>query len=594
MSTLRNIFTGQMAPILLGLMACLLVTINLDVAEECLWTFDGPGLTLDENLNVASGVYVVESTLKAGLGALDPRTMQEIFNDPAYFPDYPPLGRLPLALSNAIFSRTTGLGNHPFYLITYARVGSAVTFGLLVALLVWLTGRHASPIAGLVAGVSLMLTPRVFGHAHLASVETTMNLMYALTVLSCVHLLSNKETLRLRDGFLPGLFLGLALLTKIQAIFLPPVIVIWILWHWRFKGVLPLLVLAITSAVVFLAGWPWLWADPVTRFWQYFAQTTDRAVLYCFYLGKRYADHDVPWHYPFVMFLITTPLPFLLLGGWGMSLSRKPSDEKRRSTRNSSTPPTKNYLTPRQNHLLLGAFWLPLIVFAIPGVPVYDGERLFLIVWPIFSIWIGVAAAHGIRRIDERLNVVVRNLACGAVFAIPLISMVLIHPCYLSFYDVQVGGLRGAATLGMEKDYWGGAVTAEFLESACSQLPEGTTLAVAPVLHPLFPQFLKQDSWLLNRPDINLVAYDDAVPVGPQHVLIYHRRADQWKSLSQRPAGTRILASQNRQGVILAELIKLPDPTQLTESLNFEQTRESQRRAAHKARTALIQERTIR
>jgi len=560
----------QRLPVCLGFLALVSVLSQLDIADECSWTGTGPGLAFDENLNTAGGVYLVESVLNAGLAALDPRTVHEIFESPNYFPDYPPLGRLPLGVGNALFGRLGGLGEHSFYLISYARIGSAVTFSLLVFLLVRFTQQQAGTLAGVVTGLSLWATPRVFGHAHLANVETTMNLTYAGFLLVSLNHLAFHPQLRARDGVLPGFVLGLALLTKIQAIFLPPVITIWMLWHFRKRALLPLGVIVVTSAVTFLLGWPWLWSDPIGRSLSYFAQTTNRAVLYCFYMGVRYTDRSVPWHYPFVIFLLTTPLPWLLLGSWGMwrsvscqstpltannNIGRHKTSSNESGGNDSSSP-----WTWRANSLLLGAFWLPLIVFAIPGVPVYDGERLFLMVWPIFSIWVGMAAARCHDGLISQTPCWLRCLIAVLAIVLPVGGMFTLQPAYLSFYAVQAGTLPGASAAGMEQNYWGDAVTADFLKAACRSIPPGSTLTVAPVLHPLFPRFLKTDSWLKHRPDLEIVAYDEKSVPPPRYVLWIHRRADPWPALLSPSEGTRILARIKRQGVVLAEVLEFPVP----------------------------------
>ncbi|SFI48600.1 ArnT family glycosyltransferase [Planctomicrobium piriforme] len=542
-------------PACLGLLAFFSVLASIDVAQDVAWSANGPGLTFDEGLNVEGGVYVVESVLRSGLSAAHPATMSDIFNGKSYHPDYPPLGRLPLGLANAVLFRTIGADGHELYVITYARVASAVLFGLLVTLVSAFTRDRAGPVAGLGAGLAIWLTPRVFAHAHLASVETMMNLTYAACVLFTVYWLADRKTLRARDGILPGLFLGLALLTKIQAVFLPPVLAIWILYYWRKEGILPLLTLAGTSFVVFLLGWPWLWSDPLHRFFEYFAQTTDRVTLYCYYFGRRYADRDVPWHYPFVMFMLTTPLPALALGCWGAT-----QEKSRKHLRSSRSRERQFKLTRKENQLLLGAFALPLVVFALPKVPVYDGERLFLVVWPIFAVWTGIGAKHAIDWARNKWNDQITTLFVAIAILVPLWTMSVLQPCQLSFYNTIIGGLRGASMAGLEPTYWGDSLTPKFLQRISDDIPEGARVGVAPVLHPLYLEGLRKDSWLRHRPDLTLVAYDDKEPNPPQYVLVIRRHADPWTSLTKKAPGTVTVGEVERQSVQLAELVKLPDP----------------------------------
>lgn len=556
----RNVPLRAWVPLLLGFLAFLCVAVRLDSSREVSWTADGPGLTFDENLNTISGVYVTESIITAGLAALDPRTINEIFNAPSYHPDYPPLGRVPLSLTNALCARFGGLGDHQFYMITYARLGSAICYGLTIWLIAGFTARHAGTAAGAIAGISLLLTPRVFGHAHLACVETPMNLAYAGCVCGWIQLLGKDSPPAARPAILSGILLGLALLTKIQAIFLPPVVTLWLLWNWRRQGIVPLLIIAVTSGLVFLIGWPWLWNDPVGRFFKYFSQSVDRPTLYCYYLGERFADQSVPWHYPFVQFLMTTPLPWLVLGGWGMwsTLRRSAGNSDSKVTASATTSLSPGGLTFRQNQLLLGAFFLPLIAFALPRTPVYDGERLFLVVWPIFAVWTGIGGARLWTWLELRTALPVRGVLACLVLLGPLVNLYSMSPVWLSAYGLQSGGLWGANQVGMERNYWGDAASSEFLKEACQEIPEGSVVGIAPVVHPAFPQFLKSDSWLVHRPDIVLVPFDERQPDAPRYVIHIKREADTWKSLESPPEGTRTLAQMVRQGVVLAEALQLP------------------------------------
>jgi len=534
--------TLQGLPWVMGLLACLSVMAFLDLADDVSWSAPGPGLTFDEGLNIEGGVYYVETALRSGLGIIHPGTWYDIFNHPDYHPDYPPLGRLPAALTNAVLFRLLGADGHSLYVVTYARVGTAIVFGFLICLITSYTRRRFGTIAAVSAGLSFWLTPRVFGHAHLASVETMMNLSYSGFLLLTLWKLAPREQLTWKDGLLPGILLGLALLTKIQAIFLPPVFTVWILWNWRLRGVPALAVTAITSLLVFLIGWPWLWGDPPARLIQYFSQATERVTLYCYYFGERFADKQVPWHYPFVMFLFTTPVLFLILGSWGMV-----------------TPARSGGFQRREAGLILGSFFFPLIVFALPGVAVYDGERLFLIVWPVFSLWVGLAVQRLILWVKGKTGMAPAMVLLCLLLSSPLWNLFSVHPCLLSSYSLLPGSLFGANRLGMEATYWGDSLTPDFLKEMSSHLPEGTTVGVAPVLHPLFLEGLRKDSWLRHRPDLKLVPYDDQRPDSPKWVFLIRRQADPWESLLNPPPGTERIGAMERQSVPLAELLKLPN-----------------------------------
>src|SRR5690606_13127443 len=134
--------------------------------------------------------------------------------------------------------------------------------------------------------------------------------------------------------------------------------------------------------------------------------------------------------------------------------------------------------------------WLPLIAFALPGVTVYDGIRLFLIVCPIFTIWVGIGAGSAWNWLEGRITSSLRTAIAAMVLSLPIANMILMHPCQLSSYGIQCGGLWGASRLGMELDYWGESLSPAFLRSVSSKIPQGVTVGIAPVSHPLYPRFL--------------------------------------------------------------------------------------------------------
>ncbi|MCA8998909.1 MAG: phospholipid carrier-dependent glycosyltransferase [Planctomycetaceae bacterium] len=537
-------------PILTGLLAFFAVAASVDVADDCPATFDGPGLTFDEGFYVGGGAYLVESIRRNGVASLHPQTLQDIFNDPLYLPDHPPLGRLWLGLVT-VWLHQPGDDDPRPYLVTFARYGSAVLFGLLVGMITCFVGKWgAPPVAAGGSAVALVTMPRLFGHSHLATLEPMMDLTYAATILFTADRLAGKERLQWKDGVLPGILLGLALLTKMQGVFLVPLLTIWLLGNWRWQGILSLVVVAVTSFAVFFVGWPWLWTDPLPRIWEYFARSTERPIIYCYYLGTRYADRDVPWHYPWVMFTVTMPLLWLALGTWGL------------------VPRDSNKAAARRWQLLIGGMALPFIVFTIPGVPVYDGVRLFLVSFPLWGVFVGM----GVHRLltnptspsdemshDTKRRKWVVNWGTVFLFASVVGSLWRLHPLHLSYFNELTGGLSGATNLGMEPTYWGDSVTPEFLRRCHEKLPDGATVAIAPVLHPaILSEMWPHHTWLRHRPDLQFVAYDDQQQPLPEYVIVIRRHADPWASLTPPPEGTKRLAAVERSGVFLAELLKLP------------------------------------
>ena len=569
--SLRRIFTTTWPSLLVAVVAWISIVSCIDPAGSYPSMPQGPGLTIDEIFNVQQGVYLVEHARALGWFNLVPGTSLESFQPKNHYnPDHPPLGRYWLGIHHHL----TWWMAPPFepdgpFVTACARTGSATAF----ALTVWLVGVVASCIScvsissnvgkvddalpttehepssnrysAFFASTALVLMPRVYGHAHLASLETITNLTCTAAVSAIVVGWSASTRPSCRTAILAGIVMGLAMLTKIQAILIPIPVILWALWRWRMNAMVPLVVWGLTAIIVFFAGWPYLWLDPVGHFQEYLGRTTNRVTLYCYYFGQRYADRSVPWHYPFAMFAMTVPLGWHLFGIFGLKAS-KPSasispnlvtceTEKRGLGDRGSTCAAKeapglrpNLPTPAtpgawQKRLLLGCMLFPLVVFAAPGVAVYDGERLFLTVFPLWAIFVG----HGMQSVCHAMKCRFGHSYAAVATILVLIGYQITWqqcdaPMHLSYYNELTFGRSGAEQLGMEMDYWGCSVTRDFLAEIAASLPAGARLAISPTLHPFQADEYRKQSPILRRRTIKTVPANTRFDA----VIVYRRRAD--------------------------------------------------------------------
>lgn len=524
-------------PLAVAFVALFAVVLTLDAAGDYPKLFEGPGITLDESFNVQMGVYQWNAIREYHVALLHPDSVREVFGPGSnYNPDHPPLGRIWLGFWHDLTKWLFPPADHPSPFVTdCARVGSATAFALTVFLVGLFASKWYGRAAGIVAAVSLVLMPRVFAHAHLASLETFMNLTYSATLLAVAHWWRVEEGSR-RSWMIPvltGILFGLALLSKMQAILIPPVVGLWALWHGRVRAIQPLAIFGLVGLVVFFVGWPWLWLDPAKHFHEYFARTTSRAVLNCYYLGQVWADKDVPWHYPFVMFAVTVPVGLHALGllGGCVQLARRASE----GSVNSTPRWCVGLVCRPQEQLLVAATLFPLVLFALPGIAVYDGERLFLVSYPIWAVLIGRGAEVALSVLRQkaesgqwRLVASRRARVTVATFFLLTqgIGVIVMHPCQLSYYNLLVGGLYGADRLGFERTYWGDCVTRSLLASM-SEAPETETVYVMPVLHQFQLDELMHQSPILRKKGFRLRPYQD------EHTdqltdgwLIFSRKAD--------------------------------------------------------------------
>lgn len=589
----------RLGPLLVAIVALLVIRPSLDAVGELpsdaeVAAPDAPGLTLDEIFNIQTGAYLWRSLVLEGPSYFTPSGADRVFKHPLANPDHPPLGRLAIGAAHDLL-RPLLVRTAPE--IPYSVLSARYASVLMFAVTVWLVGSYAArwygAIAGVVASLSLVLMPRAFGHAHLAALETAIGLTFTWTVLYVADRWTANivdrppSALRGAETSLPawmvvtlaGVLLGLALLTKIQAILLPIPIGLWACWQWRWRAIPRMLVFGVVGVAVFFLGWPWLWLDPLGHTLQYLGRTTDRPTLYCYYLGQRFADVDVPWHYSGMMFLATVPVGLHVLGFWGL---------------------WRRVLSPWTAHgsighdprisLIAGVLLFALMFFALPGITVYDGDRLFLVVFPLWSVLVGagastlqsgsaasrIASAPGQSSTDavaqkrpgpdgsrlagqgreRRLSPSAVTVALLAVAGIGegVWGLVTLHPCHLSYYNLAVRGLSGADHCGFEPTYWRDSFTRRFLDDVAQAVPPGSMLYIAPVLHPANRIDLPLLSPILQQHGLQTDAYDnhDPTKAGMRYVLVFRRHADPWASLEPAPPGAQLLCEVRRHGVQLA------------------------------------------
>jgi len=328
-------------------------------------------------------------------------------------------------------------------------------------------------------------------------------------------------------------------LTKIQAILLPIPVALWACLALRRRALGFVPVWGLVGVIVLFLGWPFLWSDPVAHFQQYLGRTTNRSAILVWYGGEAIADRDVPWHYPWILWGTTVPLGLHLLGAAGVWQSLRPCSERLWAL------------------LPLACLVFPLVLFTIPGIAVYDGERLFSVSYSLWGVFVGVGS-DGLRRwLALRVS---SRLAAGSVavlLAAQSYGLMAMAPCWLSYYNVTVGGLKGAERLGLPVSYWGDGVTRELLETTAAAAPRGAKIACAPVLHERqWNEVLGQCPALRER-EVQFVPLGSPAAAGCDLLLMFSRR----EYLPPEYRGTidpqRVVASIVREGVVLAVLVRL-------------------------------------
>jgi 4-amino-4-deoxy-L-arabinose transferase-like glycosyltransferase len=344
---------------------------------------------------------------------------------------------------------------------------------------------------------------------------------------------------------LAGVVWGLAMLTRLHGLLVLPPVVVWLVWRSRTRAVLPLAVWVAAGAATFFGGWPWLWLAPFAHLRELLATATNRQPVHVFYVGQAWADHQVPWHYPMVMFAVALPIGLLILGLLGVWASRR------------TWKADPGYV------LVVGTLAFLLLVFAWPGTPVYDGARLFLMVFPLWAISVGMGAKWVVEHPAWKgVGLGWRWGAVGLFLAIQGAGLVLYHPCQLSHYSLLVGGLWGAEKLGFEVTYWGDAVGEPLLAEAARRSPGGLVL-FGPNLAPFQAPAVARSSPAMVQQGTLLAGWErdwERPPPWARYAVFYHRKAELKGpgAIPPRFWSAEAVVERRVQGVWLARLVELP------------------------------------
>ena len=409
----------------------------------------------------------------------------------------------------------------------------AFALAALVPALIFLLGSGVSSRpAGLFAALSFLLVPRQYFNAELACFDMPIAALWLLVVYAFWRALEDRHW-----GVLCGVFFGLALCTKHNALFLPFCLAPFALWRtWStsegvpaartalgrvlglFAGVavlygllllslgpegfqrkflllsphtllfvglavgslgmlhglhaahpapalalLPLATMVVCGPVAFYVHWPYLWHAPVERTAWYLNFHATHNHYAWFYLGRLLREPPFPLAYVAVKTALTVPTSlFVPMVTGGAVLAARALLSLSARTRALVRPPT-------EAELLVGLHAVAaLLIISHPQVPHFGGVKHWLPSMPFLGLLAGGAVVRGGRALLERLRARWPRLPEAAVL-FPLFSLMMlpallalgrVFPYGTSAYSELAGGLPGAASLGMQRQFWSSNVTA--------------------------------------------------------------------------------------------------------------------------------------
>lgn len=394
---------------------------------------------------------------------LDDKRVQEAWHWDPYHVPHPPFSRIVSGITHAISS--------PWLdeFVSY-RLGPALFFALLLTIMyLWMAELYGRPI-GLFSAACLGLIPNVFGFAHIAVTDMPLAAMWFLTAYCFWKGLESwKWSLAL------GVVWGVALATKFPALLIPIPLLVWAHLFKRHSYANNIIAMLFVGPVVMIASQPYLWHQPFLRILEFLYEGVSRGYrpetnYPVFFFGRPYYSNQLPKYYSFFLTAITTPAPILGLSLLGIvSLVR---DTARRKV---------------LMLFLINALFI-LVMGALPGAVLHDGMRQMLSVYPFIAALAGAGfyflaealgrTARRIRSLQEvnHLRTKLNSILLLLLLLPPLLDVSLYHPFQLSYYNVFVGGLRGAYDRGLEATYFMEAITPSFLDHLNQKLPPGAVV----------------------------------------------------------------------------------------------------------------------
>jgi hypothetical protein len=357
--------------------------------------------------------------------------------------EHPSLLKALFALSNhwlsGVFSQESASFRLPAMLLSSGCV--ALTF-------VW--GRRTFGRAGgLVAALSFAFMPRVFFHAHLACFDLPVCAMWLLT--SYVYVRSLEQR-RWSWALACGLAYGLLLDTKHNSWIFP----FAVLLHFALTQGLALLAdvrqrtawwrrlplawvgMLGVAPLVFYALWPWIWHDTFARLREYVAFHTGHEYYNMEFLGRTYWKPPMPRAYAWLMTLGTVPLVTLALALVGVVSASKPSAWR------------GTYVFWAVSLLASYAPWFS------SNTPIFGGTKHWMTAYPFLCLFAGLGFTRVAAALSElKWRLPTTPLAAACVLLGPLVMTLHSHPFGLSAYTPLVGGAPGAASLGLNRTFWG-------------------------------------------------------------------------------------------------------------------------------------------
>ncbi len=371
--------------------------------------------------------------------------------------EHPALAKELFGFTHAVLASGLGVTSH----MEGFRFGAFLFAGLLAGVLALWGYVLCGTWGGLLAPALFFLVPRNFYHAHPAVLDLPETALWLATVYAYWRSLgaSGDQPRTWRWAVAAGLLFGATVATKHNGWFLLPVLVAC----WAASAVPALLregpralparfplafpAMAVLGPLVLFVTWPWLWRDPIPRFRDYLAFHLHHENYAWMYLGRLMRNPPFPVTYPFVVTALTVPGAILgaMVGGLAQAGAR--IFRALRGHAEGISLPTEV--------LLVANALFPLCLIAWPTVPHFGGVKHWMPAMPFLAILGTRALVSAGRTLLPRRPGIVTGALAAVALAPAAWQVAHVHPFGTAAWSDLAGGAGGAASLGMQRQFWG-------------------------------------------------------------------------------------------------------------------------------------------
>lgn len=357
--------------------------------------------------------------------------------------DHPVFSDIMSSLFNFIFYQKLGIVND---FEAYHLYGVVLVTCFLMFMFFWVE-QYFGGFSALVSVLSLILYPLFYGESHFnVQKDTPEAVFYGLAIMAFYTGYANKSA---KWIIMSSLFFGAALGTKFNILFMPLIILLWLIIKERtsifrkIRGLSPKLRLAFLAFPfigfgIFYFSWPHLWYDPIKNILQVIGYYKEFGIAPIPTEPSHYYLYGLNT-YPLQWILYTTPLIILFLSIFGIlySLTKGWSEKNRTSI------------------LVLLWLFIPIIRVTFPNTSIYGGVRQIMEYIPAMAILAGIGATYIVKLLNDYIarnlkqfnNITIKQfLRIGIVLLfIPItLRIISLFPNESIYFNPLIGGLKGA------------------------------------------------------------------------------------------------------------------------------------------------------